>query len=115
MPQTNLLLQATPYAVERALVQLGTRLKTARIRRGVTLQQAAERIGAGVRSVRDAERGKASTAAAVYVSLLWAYGLLEQMQDVGDPLLDIEGLRLIALREPRRARSAGSKEFDNDF
>jgi len=79
------------------------------------MQQAAARIGAGVRSVRDAERGKASTAAAVYLALLWSYGLLEQMQDLGDPLKDIEGLRLIALKEPKRARAAGFKELDNDF
>jgi len=94
---------------------LGANLRTARIRRGITLQQAAERIGTGVRSVRDAERGKASTAVAVYLSLLWVYGLLEQMQDVGSPLKDIEGLRLAALREPKRASTTGFKELDNDF
>ncbi|MCL2806922.1 MAG: helix-turn-helix transcriptional regulator [Coriobacteriia bacterium] len=115
MTQTNMLLQSTPYAVEQALIQLGAGLRTARVRRGITMQQAAERIGTGVRSVRDAERGKVSTAAAVYLSLLWSYGLLEQIQDAGNPLMDIEGLRLMTLREPKRAQLANPNELDNDF
>lgn len=36
----------------------------------------------------DAEKGKVTTAAAVCIALLWAYDLLEPMEDIADPGLD---------------------------
>jgi hypothetical protein len=80
----------------------------------LTIAEVAQKIGAGVRAVSDAEHGKATTAALVYVALLWLYGLLPALEEVASPLKDEEGLRLAALREPRRARSPG-EELDNDF
>ncbi|MDR3314889.1 MAG: helix-turn-helix transcriptional regulator [Coriobacteriales bacterium] len=114
MPKRTFLSQAPPFAVESAIQQLGGNLRTARLRRGLTIAEVAQKIGAGVRAVSDAEHGKATTAVSVYVALLWLYGLLPALEEVASPLKDEEGLRLTALREPRRAR--GSRErLDNDF
>lgn len=41
------LLSAPPYEVETALKRLGADLRTARLRRNITLAEVAERIGAG--------------------------------------------------------------------
>jgi transcriptional regulator with XRE-family HTH domain len=40
---------------------LGGNLRTARLRRDLTINEAAEKIGTGSRAVSDAERGKPST------------------------------------------------------
>ncbi len=69
----NTLLEAQPYPVEQALQKLGANLRKARLRRHLTIDDAAEKIGTGPRAVSDAERGKASTGIAVYAALLWAY------------------------------------------
>jgi hypothetical protein len=61
----------------------------------------------------DAERGKASTGAAVYVALLWVYDLLSPLNDVANPAKDEQGLTLVAPRERIRARKSG--ELDNEF
>jgi DNA-binding XRE family transcriptional regulator len=58
MVARNTLLQAPPYPVENALKQLGANLKTARIRRNLTVQEVAQKIGTGVRAIYDAEKGK---------------------------------------------------------
>lgn len=104
---------APPYAVEQALERLGRNLRIARLRRNVTIAEVAAKIGTGPRPVSDAEKGKPSTSAAVYIALLWAYDLLDQMSDVADPASDGEGLALSMSRE--RARSHEARGLDSDF
>ena len=104
---------APPYPVEQALKRLGTNLRTARLRRNLTIRNVAEKIGTGPRPVSDAEKGKPSTGVAVYIALLWAYDLLNPLNDVADPALDEEGMALSLHRE--RARARESETLDNDF
>ena len=79
----------------------------------MTIADVAEKIGTGPRPVSDAEKGKPSTSAAVYIALLWVYDLLDQMSDVGSPERDEHGLSLSMSRE--RARASEKKELDNEF
>lgn len=114
MHARNKLFAAPPYPVERALERLGGNLRTARLRRNLSIAEVADKIGAGSRAVMAAEAGKASTGIAVYSALLWAYGLLEPFTDLADPGRDAEGQALALSREPTRARSAFG-EIDDDF
>jgi transcriptional regulator with XRE-family HTH domain len=113
MARKNLLTSSPPYPVERAIHRLGANLRTARLRRNLSVEDVAQKIGTGRRAVLEAEKGKASTSAAVYMALLWAYDLLTPMEAIADPASDREGLALSAQRE--RARTSGSKELDSDF
>ncbi len=113
MTARNTLTTAPPYAVEDALKRLGASLRTARLRRNLTIKDVAEKIGTGPRPVSDAEKGKPSTGVAVYVALLWTYNLLHRLSDVADPALDKEGLALSSRRE--RARARQSQRLDDDF
>jgi len=113
MVARNKLLSAPPYTVEQALKRLGANLRTARIRRRLTIAEVAQKIGAGVRAVSDAEKGKPSTNIAVYAALLWTYDLLTDFESVADPAHDREGLTLSLAREHTRARRGGA--LNNDF
>jgi DNA-binding XRE family transcriptional regulator len=113
MKARNPLLGATPYQVEQALKKLGGDLKTARLRRNLTSQEAAQKIGTSRFAVADAEKGKPSTGIAVYAALLWAYGLVDRLADLADPGKDEEGTRLALVREPARARHR--RKLSNDF
>ncbi|MBX3072867.1 hypothetical protein KF728_12770 [Candidatus Obscuribacterales bacterium] len=113
MPRTNKLLQSPPYTVEHALRQLGENLRVARIRRNLTIADAAERIGTGPRAVMDAEKGKSSTGIVVYAALLWLYDQLYQLENIADPFKDKEGLALESGRQRRRVRKG--KGLDSDF
>lgn len=118
MSTRNLLLAAPPYPVELALKSLGANLRTARLRRNLSIEDVAARIGVGRHVVADAEKGKPSTGIAIYVGLLWAFGLSEQLARVADPDTDEEG-RLLAKRSERvrarKVRATGSGALDNDF
>jgi transcriptional regulator with XRE-family HTH domain len=113
MGAPNNLIKAPPFQVETTLKKLGRNLRLARLRRKQTIEEAAEKIGTGVRAVRDAESGKASTGIAVYAALLWLYDLLGPLEDIADPQTDKEGLALAAGNENLRARR--SRRLDNDF
>ena len=113
MVALNPLLTAPPYAVARSLKQLGANLRTARLRRNLTIQETAQKIGTGPRAVEDAEKGKPSTSIAVYAALLWAFDLLGQLDAVADPRHDGEGQALALSRERKRARRSGAGLSDD--
>ena len=113
MATRNQLLNAPPYPVEQALTRLGQSLRTARVRRNITIQEVADKIGTGPRAIMDAEKGKDSTGIRGYVALLWVYDLLSPFNEVASPTLDEQGLTLAAAKEKTRARK--SVGLDNDF
>lgn len=118
MVQTNIkarnpLLAAPPYQVDQALKKLGGDLKTARLRRRLTAEEVAQKIGTSRYAVADAEKGKPSTGIAVYAALVWVYGLIDRLSDLADPSTDEVGTRLALAREPARARHR--RELSNEF
>jgi len=113
MTAKNMLTTAPPYAVEQAIRRLGANLRTARLRRNLTIEEVAQKIGTGPRAVMDAEKGKPSTGAVVYVALLWTYGLLEPFAALADPAADEEGLMLELAAG--RVRARGKEDLDSDF
>jgi transcriptional regulator with XRE-family HTH domain len=113
MTARNKLLAAPPFPVEQALRRLGANLRTARLRRNLTIADMAAKIGTGVRAVADAEHGKSSTGIAVYAAMLWALDLLGPMAGLAAPEQDEEGQTLALSRE--RARARPDRGLDNDF
>jgi transcriptional regulator with XRE-family HTH domain len=113
MANSNKLTDSPPYPVEQSLKQLGHNLRTARLCRNLTVAEIAEKIGTGPRAVMGAEKGNPSTGIVVYMALLWALDLLDQMESVADPSKDTIGQRLSLLRE--RSRTSNKGGLDNDF
>lgn len=113
MSARNALTTTPPYPVEQTLRQIGANLRTARLRRNLSIEQVAEKIGTGTRAIRAAEQGKVSTGVGVYFALLWAYDLLSPALELADPGQDDTGLSYLGEKERKRARSMHL--LDNDF
>jgi transcriptional regulator with XRE-family HTH domain len=113
MVARSALFRAPPFEVELALRQLGSDLRTARLRRNLTLEEVGEKIGMGRRAISDAEHGKPTTTIVTYAALLWVYGLLDGLGQLADPAQDLEGTALARARGRERARA--SESLDNDF
>lgn len=113
MVARTLLFEAPPFEVESEIRRLGADLRTARLRRNLTLDEVAAKIGIGRRAISDAEHGKPTTTMVTYVALLWVYGLLEGFSELANPNSDLEGLTLARSTERARARTSGL--LNNDF
>ena len=93
----------------RLLAQLGTNLKQARLRRRYSAEIVAERSGITRKTLQRVEQGDAAVAIGIYVRVLQALGLIEDLaalardDELGRKLQD---LALPArMRAPRRANS----------
>lgn len=106
--------ESPPYAVEQALARLGRNIRTARLRRRLSREELAEKIGISRYLMADIEKGKPTTAIAAYLGALWALGLLDGMEAVADPDADLEGKTLEAARSPTTAPKR-RKGLDDDF
>lgn len=110
--RTNYLMSHLPAPVDAALKSLGGNLKTARLRRGLTVQQVAEEIGVSRQLVAEVERGKPMTGMAVYAAVLWHLGLLDRLKDVADPTQDKVGM--IGAMLQGRARGRRTRKPDEE-
>lgn len=108
------LLEALPFQVDETLRKLGSNLRTARVRRGLTLDDVANKINVRRALVADAEQGKPSTGIAVYLALLWTYDLLEGTAKLADPTADRTGLAFLNAEQRQRVRR-GEGALDDDF
>jgi transcriptional regulator with XRE-family HTH domain len=104
---------AIPHSVELSIRKFGQNLRAARLRRNLSIEDVAKKIGVSRFVVADAEKGKPSTGIAVYAALLWTYGLSNQLTEIAGPTQDKEGAILSLRRE--RARTSRSGSLSNDF
>jgi transcriptional regulator with XRE-family HTH domain len=107
------LFEAPPFEVEAEIRHLGADLRAARLRRNLTINEVADKIGIGRRAVSDAEHGKPTTAVVTYAALLWVYGLLDGVGELAASSRDAEGMMLARTRQ--RARARHRELLDNAF
>jgi ribosome-binding protein aMBF1 (putative translation factor) len=113
MPRVSKISKSPPAAVEDVLKRLGRNIRIARLRRKLSREELAERIGLSRYVLADIEKGKPTTAIAAYLGALWALGLIRDMQEVADPDHDQEGKILERARSPKTAPKR--KTIDDDF
>jgi transcriptional regulator with XRE-family HTH domain len=101
-----------PLAVRRALQRLGRDLRTARLRRGLTMETVASRAFTNRATLRRVENGDPGVGSGIYVSVINALGLLEQLSKVADPVLDEVGLARADEALPKRARPRGTRRSE---
>jgi transcriptional regulator with XRE-family HTH domain len=104
MPRVAVDAQAAPAKVTDAARQLGERIRTARVRRGLRQADLARRAGVTVPTLRRVESGSLGTGLGAYLAALWAMGLEGQLGALADPAQDREGYTLEAARRTERVR-----------
>ncbi|MGC4119937.1 MAG: hypothetical protein QM765_36240 [Myxococcales bacterium] len=106
-----------PVEVQQALTLLGSHLREARLRRELPIEAIANKVGVSRRVIADAEHGKATTSVGVYVGMMWALGLVNQLATLATP--ESEPAEEFALeterkRAPRISRSQPKKAPDKE-
>jgi len=95
-----------PLPVKRALIKLGADIKSARIRRRITMTLMAERAFIARSTLQKVEQGDSGVSLGVYATVLFVLGLSERIADLADVGKDSVGLQLEEARLPRRVRAS---------
>ena len=93
-----------PARVSATLTRLGTNVRTARLRRRLSIEQVAERVGCSRYTVSSVEKGRPGVSAGAYFTVLWSLELLDDARLLADPDRDDEGKVLQAARLPAALR-----------
>jgi transcriptional regulator with XRE-family HTH domain len=93
-----------PLPVKRALTKLGTDIKSARLRRRITMELMAERAFISRGTLQKVEKGDPSTSLGVYATILFILGLGDRIGTLAEPSTDSLGLELDEQRLPKRVR-----------
>lgn len=99
-------IKATNPHVQLALVNLGERIRQARVSRDMTLKDLASQMNLNEHTLGRLEKGAPGVAVETLALALWQMDLLEHLDLVADPERDESGQRLLAARAPKRARGA---------
>ena len=105
--------QALPSGILSELGRIGYGIKTARMRRRMTQQELAERVGASWHTIRKIEKGSPVTGIGYYLKALWVLGIFEDVRLLADPERDREGIVLEAAARGTRARHR--RTLNRDF
>jgi transcriptional regulator with XRE-family HTH domain len=102
----------SPEAAMQALA-LGARIRIARQRRGLRVEDVAEKAHVGKKTVEAVEKGLLTTSLGAYLAVLNCMSLSNEVDLVADPGLDREGSLLVYEQGTRRVRP--SRKLNNDF
>ena len=102
-----------PFEAQNYLRQIGSNIKTARLRRNMTIEDVASRVGVHRETLSLAEKGSPNVSIGTYVGALWVFGLLSDLALIADPDNDVVG-KTFAARESRE-RASSPRGMSNDF
>lgn len=102
-----------PFSLRQA-ENLGARIRIARQRRKLRLEDMAEKTGLSRSTVEAVERGAPTTAFGAYLTVLTVLGLARELDLLADPGLDRDGLALELSVTDKRVRLQ-RKDIGNDF
>lgn len=95
-----------------AIARLGGRIATARIRRGIIQPELARKASITVPTLRNIEHGVPGTSISAVAAVLWALGLLDELELLADPATDRAALTIDLAKRGRRATSI---KLDDNF
>lgn len=93
-----------PIAVKRALRQVGSNLRDARLRRRIPMALMAERAGITRATLSKAEKGDAGVSLGVYASVLFVLGMVDRLAELASLRHDDVGMALEEEQLPKRIR-----------
>jgi transcriptional regulator with XRE-family HTH domain len=105
--------EALAAEIEQELRRIGEGVRIARVRRRMTQEELAARVGTSFHTIRKIEKGAPGTGIGFYLQALWVLGLFGDVRLIADPERDREGIIREAAERNRiaRPRRSMSREF----
>lgn len=96
------------------LKEIGSNIRTARLRRNIKIKDLANRIHVDERTISRMENGDPSISLKNLIAVLYVFGLEDSLSEIASPLKDQEGIALDKLNSKKRAVSV-KQEIRDDF
>ena len=97
-------------SVRQSLRTFGADIKTARLKRRLTMALVAERAGIGLSTLSKIQKGDPNVSLGNYAAVLFALGFGAPFAELLHPAADATGLILEAERLPKRVRQPGLRK-----
>lgn len=107
--------ETLPFEVSETLHILGSRIRTARLRRQMSQDELAAACQLNRRTLYRIEQGAAGMAIGNIYTVLWVLGLLPTVAVVANPDTDEHGKVLERARQAKRVRKPSPQADENDF
>ncbi|MBI9082077.1 MAG: helix-turn-helix domain-containing protein [Desulfobacterales bacterium] len=114
MAHSNQISNKFPPEIEKTISRIGERIRIARKRRGLTMEEMASRMFVTRKTLSRLENGSPGVSLAVLASALWVLGLERELDPVALPESDEVGIFRERQRLPKRVRGL-KKEDDLEF
>ena len=101
-----------PPATRRAIRKLGEDIRTARLRRNLSMEIVANRAATSRPTLSRIEKGDPAVSIGIVAAVLQALGLLDGLANVADSSQDQTGLELSKDNLPKRTYSPRSKNSE---
>ncbi len=98
--------------VKRAMRNLGSGIRSARLRRRTPMSIIAERASISRTTLDKIEKGDGGVAIGSYASVLFALGLIDRLGEIAELQNDPIGMRLEAEVLPKRIRTGGRRKSE---
>ncbi len=117
MPRSTLSAAGMPENLKKQLKTLGEHIRLARKRRGMTMQDMAERMFITRKTLKRLESGDPGCSLGILASALLVLGLEDDLDLIANPDKDDVGNAIdrVKYEKSKRTRSPGSKKLDLNF
>jgi len=110
MSQYDQAQRGLPPGIGQVVAQLAERIRIARKRRALTMEEMAARMFVNRKTLSRLEKGDTGVSIAVFASALWVLGLEKDLLGVANPELDTVGIFRERQRLPKRVRSSENSD-----
>jgi transcriptional regulator with XRE-family HTH domain len=104
-----------PLSLRQKIAKVGRQIKLARKRRGLTMQDMADRMFVTRKTLYRLEAGDPGVSVAILASALLTLGLESDLDHLADPESDITGKLMDRRSHDQRQRIRPSPKIDMDF
>ncbi len=116
MIQNKIVNKSLPPEITEIITILGDRIRLARKRRSLTMEEMASRMFITRKTLSRLEKGEPGVSLGVLTSALWVLGLENDLKTIAAPEQDTVGIFHERKKLPRRVRSVQSTQHDElDF
>lgn len=107
--------EGLPLALRQNITQMGQQIQLARKRRGITMQEMADRMLVTRKTLNRLESGDPGVSLGVVASALLTLGLENDLNHLADPGTDHTGNMLDKQSHDQKKRIRSSRKVDLDF